>query len=302
MSDVAKWKVRGPVKTLRTEFAMWDPNREEWQPPQHSNLTTFHPGGHVSACDTNNSDGSIAHSRWLYDETDRLIESNFRLNDGPIERTVYFYDEAGRHLRTMRKESEIETCTYDARGIKTKQCHLVFRADAYGIEGTDVSYGAPGAAKMIITYDEKDLPAIVNFEDLNGNRVRDVSFVRDSAGLLLSEETHFGADFLLDQVPAEGREELAAELAKTFGEFFSRITYTYDSRGRRLERMTKFGTLSESRTTYQYGDYDDPIAETTEENASVQQHRFEYVYDPQGNWTERIVPGSNIERRLITYY
>ena len=155
---------------------------------------------------------------------------------------------------------------------------------------------------MIITYDEKDLPAIVNFEDLNGNRVRDVSFVRDSAGLLLSEETHFGADSLLDQVPAEGREELAAELAKTFGEFFSRITYTYDSRGRRLERMTKFGTLSESRTTYQYGDYDDPIAETTEENASVQQHRFEYVYDPQGNWTERIVPGSNIERRLITYY
>jgi hypothetical protein len=45
----------------------------------------------------------------------------------------------------------------------------------------------------------------------------------------------------------------------------------------------------------------------------IQQHtRFEYRYDTQGNWTERIVSGraeqnpdfqrSNIERRTITYY
>ena len=302
MNDVAKWKLRGAVKTLRTEFATWDPSREEWQPPRYSTLTSFLPGGSVSTSDTHNPDGSVAHSRWLYDATERLLDSNFWINDGPIEKTAYFYDEAGRHQRTTRKESDIETCTYDAHGIKTKQCHLVFRADAYGIEGTDQSYGAPGAVKMITTHDANNLPAKVIFEDANGHRVRDVIFERDCAGRPLNEEVHFEADSFLDNVPAEGREEFAAELKKVFGETLSRTTYVYDSRGRRLERMIKFGTLSETRTTYQYGDHDDPIVETSEENGIVQQHRFEYIHDPQGNWTERIVPGSNIERRMITYY
>jgi hypothetical protein len=197
VNDVSRWKVHGPVKTLRTEFAVWDLDREEWQPPRHSSLTSFLPGGRVSACDTNNADGSVAHSRWLYDESDRLLESTSWLNDGPVQRTAYFYDEAGRHRRTMRNETDIETCTYDTRGIKTKQCLLVFRADAYGIEGTDQSYGAPGAVKMIITYDEKDLPAEVVFEDANGRRVTDVNFMRDSAGRLLREEMRFAADSLL---------------------------------------------------------------------------------------------------------
>ena len=281
---------------------MWDPNREEWQPPRHSTLTSFLPGGSVSTSDTHNPDGSVAHSLWLYDATERLLESNFRLNDGPVESTVYFYDEAGRHQRTVRNQTDFETCTYDAHGIKTKQCYLVFHADAYGIEGTDQSYGAPGAVKMITTYDTNNLPAKVLFEDANGHRVRDVTFERDSAGHPLNEEVHFEADSFLDKVPAEGREEFAAELKKVFGETLSRTTYAYDSRGRRLERTIKFGTLSESRTTYQYDDHDDPVAEITEEGTSVTEHRFEYVYDPQGNWTERIVPNSNIERRIITYY
>jgi hypothetical protein len=129
MNDVAKWKVRGAVKTLRTEFAIWDPNQQDWQPPQHSALTAFLPGGSVSASDMNNADGSIAHWRWLYDATERLLESNFWLNDGPVERTVYLYDEAGRHQRTMREQTDFETCTYDARGIKTKQCLLPLRGE-----------------------------------------------------------------------------------------------------------------------------------------------------------------------------
>jgi hypothetical protein len=283
---------------------MWDPDREEWQPPQHATLTSFRPDGAFSTSDTHNADGSVAHSRGLYDETNRLLESNFWVNDGPVERTVYFYDEAGRHQRTAREQTDFETCTYDARGIKTKQRLLPLRGDnvGYGIEGTEVSYGAPGAVRMIITCDENDLPAKVVFEDAKGIPVRDVTFERDSMGRLISEEVHFGADSLLDKVPAEGREELAAELAKTFGEFFSRITYAYDLQGRRLERTTKFGTLSESRTIYRYGDHEDPIAETTEENGGVVEHRFQYIYDAQGNWTDRIVQGSHIERRIITYY
>jgi hypothetical protein len=32
MSDVAKWKVHGPVQTLKNEFATWDPDQDAWLP------------------------------------------------------------------------------------------------------------------------------------------------------------------------------------------------------------------------------------------------------------------------------
>ena len=98
MSDVARWKVHGPVKTLRTEFSTWDLNQDDWQPPKSFTLTTFRSDGAVSNSDTHNPDGSIAHSRWLYDEAGRVSEFNFWMNDGPINRRVYSYDETGRHI------------------------------------------------------------------------------------------------------------------------------------------------------------------------------------------------------------
>jgi RHS Repeat len=134
---------------------------------------------------------------------------------------------------------------------------------------------------------------------------------------------------LLDKVPPEDREEMAAMLKQLY-ETFSSTTYVYDTHGPLLERTNRFGRLSEHRTTYYYDDHGNPIEETTEdrnreasmdENGTVvysldrlklQHNRFEYRYDAHGNWTERIVsirpepnPGfqrSNIERRAITYH
>lgn len=321
MNDVAKWKVRGSVKTLQTEFAVWDLNLESWQPAQHLTLTSFRPAGTVSASDTHNPDGSIAHSRWLYDEAERLTETRFCLNDGLVDTTVCFYDEAGRHQRTVQlnTQTDLVISSYDARGVRTQTRSLGPRGVniAYGIEGTEQAYGAPGAATMIVTDDESVRPAKVIFQDANGRSLREVIFARDHTGRLLSEEMRVG-------------EEFPEPLRKAFGEIFSRITYSYDSRGRRLERMNKFGGIGETRTTYRYDDSDDPIEEVTEDTnremsiddngainyssdrVSVQHNRFEYRYDAHGNWTERIVsirlepnPGfqrSNIERRVITYY
>ena len=165
MSDVAKWKVHGPVETLRTEFATWDLDQNQWQPAQRSTMTSFRPDGNVSASDAHNPDGSIAHLRWLYDDAGRLAESTFRLDDGPVSRTLYSYDEAGRHVRTVQlgpdgARTDLETCTYDAGGKKTKTRFLGLAGAnaAYGIEGTDHAYGAPGATMMTTTYDERDLP------------------------------------------------------------------------------------------------------------------------------------------------
>jgi hypothetical protein len=341
MSDVAKWKVRGAVETLRTEFGTWDLKREEWQPGRRFTTTSFRPDGAVSASDSHNPDGSIVHSRWVYDDAGRLTESNFQFNDGPVDRTVYSYDEAGRHVRTVHlshdgTQTDSENCTYDAGGKKTKVRFLgVGRANiGYSIEGTEQGYGAPGATTMTTTYDERDLPTKVVFQDANHNSVTQVIFVRDSAGRLLSEEMHSSGESqfpgALDKVPPEDRERMAALLKKVFGQPFSSTTYEYDAKGRLIKRANNMGGLSEDRTTYRYDDRDDPIEETTEhrnreagldengavhytaDRVNVQHNRFESVYDAHGNWTERIVsyrlepnPGlqrSNIERRAITYH
>jgi succinate dehydrogenase/fumarate reductase flavoprotein subunit len=92
----------------------------------------------------------------------------------------------------------------------------------------------------------------------------------------------------------------------------------------------RMGALSEERTTSRYNDRDDPIDEisehhsrsagmdadgvvqATEEAPRTHHTRFDYQYDDDGNWTERIVWGrvdessdfqrSNVMRRTITYY
>lgn len=340
MSDVARWKVHGAVETLKSEIAMWDLNRQEWKAAQRLTVTSFHPDGAVSSSDFHNPDGSIAHTRWIYDGAGRLIESNFQFNDGPVDKTVYSYDAAGRHVRTVQvshdgTQTDLESCSYDAAGKKTKVRFLGVRGanTAYGIEGSDGAYGAPGATSMTTTYDERDLPATVIFQDANHNSLRSVTFVRDNAGRLLSEEMHVheGSPVTeLDQMPPEQRAAMAVLFKKVFGDTFSSTTYLYDSQGRVLERTRSMGNLSEEHTTFQYGEREDPIEETTEHrnresridgdgtvhytepSINQQRTRFEYRYDTQGNWTECIVSGradqnpdfqrSNIERRTITYY
>jgi hypothetical protein len=353
MSDVARWKVHGQVKTLRTEFSTWDLNQDDWQPLKHFTLTSFRSDGTVSTSDTHNPDGSIAHSRWLYDDAGRVAESNFWMNDGPIDRTVYFYDEAGRHIRTMQlnrdgTQTVLEVCSYDADGWKTK-LRFLFPCEPdsgckpgnacgastrYGIEGTDTAYGAPGATTMTIMYDERNLPAKVLFHDANHHPLTCVTFQRDSAGRLLSEEMQQGErspfQDIMDQAPPERREQLAAMFKQVLGETVSNTTYAYDAEGRLVKREQRMGGLGGDSTTYRYDAHDDPVEETVEyrsregsldetgnvhyssDRVIVQHNRFEYRYDAHMNWTERIVSfrpesepdfqRSNIERRAITYY
>ncbi len=346
MSDLAKWKVHGPVKTLRKEFATWDLDKQAWQPVRHYTLTSFRPDGKISASDTYNPDGSIAHSRWFYNDDARLTESDScmsdGMSDGPVSRARYFYDEAGRHVRTVNLsqdgiETDSEICTYDAGGKRTKvqsfsptETHTY-----YSIEGTDMGWSAPGAMRMTTTYDERDLPARVIFQDASHHPLRYANLTRDSAGRLLNVELSLGGEPLFQEIteksPTEDREGMAAMLKQIFGGTFSSTTRVYDSRGRMIESTHRMGTLGGDRITYRYDeDHDDPIEETTEhtsreagldeqgvlkyspDRVSIQHNRLDYVYDDHGNWTERIVSirpepnpafqPSNIERRAITYH
>ena len=287
MSDLAKWKVHGPVKTLKSEFATWDQDRQDWHPDHRINVASFDPVGTILSTDVHNPDGTIAHSRWFYDDAGRMLESNSWMNDEPINRIVYLHDETGRPIRATHLDSngtrkDLEVYSYDVDGRKTK-VQFLYRREAdsectagnacgastlYAIEGTDAAYGASGATTLTISYDERGLPAKVSFHDAHRQMLTYLILTRDSAGRLLSVEQHQGEkspfQSHLDKAPPEQRERLAAVLKEVLGETLSSTRYEYDAKGRLVTRENRMGQLGEDCTTYRYRDHDDPVEETIE--------------------------------------
>jgi YD repeat-containing protein len=156
---------------------------------------------------------------------------------------------------------------------------------------------------------------------------------RDGAGRLVKVEIHLGGQSIFGHC----NQPLSPEVGKAtslimeaLGGIFSNTTYSYDSQGRLFERTDSMFNLGGGRTTYRYGDGDDPIEETTEhwrreanleddgtlhytsDKVTAQQNRFEYRYDTHGNWVERTVlirpeanaefQPSNITHRAIAYH
>lgn len=326
MNDLAKRKVHGPVATLKSETATWDANRQDWQPPRFFTITTFRGDGVINTSDTHNPDGSIVHSRWLYDSSGRMTESDSWMNEQAPQRVLYFYDDAGRHIRTAQvrgdgTQTDLETCNYDSNGKGTKTRLLPVSPHAerdggavslgYSIEDTDMMLGGPGAAFMTTAYAAEGQPAKVLLEDQNRQAIREVDFERDASGRLLSVETRMGdsqiKDFA-DRMSPETRERATAVLEEIFGKSFSRTTYRYDTQGRLAERTDSMGTMSEEHKTYRYdGVHEEAVEEITErtsreasvqddgairynpDTVSTQHTRFDYSYDTHGNWTEQVV-------------
>jgi RHS Repeat len=321
MSDLAKWKVRGPVWTLRKEHAEWDPSQGTWQAPRGVSSVTFRHDGQVSEGEFHNPDGSVARWARVYDNDGRIIEEQFWRDDGPRSTVVYSYDALGRlaargNVAPDGARRETETFRYDGAGRKTKVTFLSQdQADTpihYGVEGTEHAYSAPEAVTLTVAYDDRELPTEASFHDANGGLVRRVVFSRDYEGRLLTEVVHFGGESPFRELQPHGdieqRASKAAALKMAFEDrVFCNISYAYDSKGRLQERTLYIGNLSEELTVFEYDDYDDPIAETsrsrnrrvdidddgvvrtTEEEPGVQQHnRYDYQYDSHGNWTERV--------------
>lgn len=342
MADLAKWDVHGPAASLKTEFAEWDLHSGYWKPAGHFTVATFRRDGAIKSTDGYNPEGSVAHSRWIYDESGRLMENHSWMNDDTPHRSLYLYDDAGRHVRTFAvgldgAETDVETNSYDAEGRRTKVSVFASLAGnvSYSIEGTNMGLSAPGAVRVVITYDHNDLPVKEVFEDAEQNPIRQVVMRRDSAGRLVKVELHMGSPMVStfcqsDQPIPAGADSAVSLMMGLFGGIFSETNYVYDSEGRLMERTNSMFSLSLDRTTYRYGDGDDPIEETTEhshreanlaedgtlqytpDKVVAQQNRFEYRYDDHGNWVERTVlirpegnadfQASNITRRAITYH
>jgi hypothetical protein len=346
MNDLPKWKIQGPVRTLRSESSEWDLSSEEWRTPQGFTLVQFLSNGRIAETEHHNPDGSICRSIYSYDAAGRFSELRFAMSGGPVSRTSYLYDEFGRRTRVYHidkdgNEHESEGWRYEHDGRKTKTYSvpkLEPNTDfVYTIEGTEQSYSATGTAIIVTEYDQADRPIEVLFQDAEQRLLRRVTFERDSAGRLVKEELHLtGPNPLadvqkeLENVPPAVRETAASSIEILFGPVLSRTTYAYDREGHLQERLMLMGALAESRTTFRYDDYGNPIDQVTEDssremqideegnirpvkqNSSKHHIHFAYTYASPGNWVERVVwnrlepnpnfQRSNVERREITYY
>ena len=246
---------------------------------------------------------------------------------------LHAYDQAGRrtgsvHVAADGTRRDAEIYGYDGAGRKTK---TLFLPDPGTLD--------PGM--LVVGYgigDDSDDTDEAFFHDANQRLIHRVVRSRDQAGRVLSLVVHFGGetpfpDFPgeLGKVPPEEHARMATLLAQVFADrTFARTDYTYDEKGRLMERTMRMGGLSEHRTTSRYNDHDDPtdeisedhsrgasmdsdgVVHTSDERSEAQHTRFDYQYDDHGNWTERIVWSrieeraeflrSNVIRRTITYY
>ena len=237
MSDLARWELRDSVRTLRTQFAEWNPEAGDWWALKNRFVATFRADGQLSEIAHHNPDGSVPREVRLYDDAGRQTEDQWWSNDVLTRRVVHTYDVGGRSASAVTVDvdgtkHETERCKYDENGRKTKVVFLPLPETSgaicstgscgtmYGVEGTDVVYSAPGATTTTTIYDEQERPSEVSFHDANNALVSRVVFSRDRNGRVLTERMEFaGPGGLLGpafdaKVPADERASMM-ELLKT---------------------------------------------------------------------------------------
>jgi hypothetical protein len=277
--------LRGPVRTLRTQFAEWNPETGDWRPLKSRFVATFRSDGQLSEIEHHNPDGSVPREVRLYDEAGRPTENQWWSNDILTRRVVHTYDVGGRSASAVTIDAdgtkhETERCQYDQNGRKTKivflpvpetsgaTCSAGSCGIMFGVDGTDVAYSAPGATTSTTIYDVHDRPSEATFHDANHALVSRVVFSRDDEGRLLSERMEFaGPRGLLGlamdaNMPTDERASLMELLRTVFEDHtFSHATYAYDDKGRRIETARRMGALSEERVTVGYDDFNNPVEE-----------------------------------------
>ena len=348
MNDLAAWQLRGPVRTLRTDIAEWDPDRREWRNSRRTNDVTFDDVGQLTLSQFHNPDGSIFRQARVHDGG-RIVEEQYWTDEGPRTSRIHSYDAAGRCTEVVEIQPDgrrraVERYQYEGLQGTTKTVFLDVPATSsgdfcvgFGIEGSEHSSSAPGAALQAVGYgDGDDLADTVTFRNAAGEILMTIEFSRDEHGRVTREDIYYGsapAGFPFSpppEMPEEQRESFSAMIDAVMpNRTFASVLYEYDARGRKIACTTRFTILSEERRTYIYDDHDNPILERSANNVmkarfegtghletepeATRSHdvRSEYQYDEHGNWIERIVSGrtdasqpfqrTNVEWRRIEY-
>jgi hypothetical protein len=288
MKAFDQWKLLGPVRACRTEWAEWDATAGGWQLPRRWIQVQFLPNGEITKREDHNPDGSVSHVTNVFAQNGLLLESGFQMDAGPISRTIHRYDNAGRLTQTLAVdgdgvERQSEICSYDDQGRKTRilfvpniegaSCGTSACGTFYGVDGSEQGYGAEGVTTITTLYDDHGKPYEAQFRDQSDAVILRVLFTRDAAQRLVKEESQsgdhppFAVDRAIENASPDEREATASLLAQLFGTHKAMYTtlYSYDDRGRQVERhQLTLGDLSQSRRTIEFDERDNPILEIEE--------------------------------------
>jgi YD repeat-containing protein len=348
MTDCDRWGLRGPVRSCRLQRT-WYSRRcgaELCETDEHGDTTIveFRADGALARRWHHNPDGSEWTSMHEYNGAGQLVIVRTENTAGPVDVQRYEYDAAGRLVRLVARAQDghdriAETYEYDATGRKRKTLYVDLAAQrpdthySWGVEGTDCSYSAPGAATLTTSHNTRDQPTELLFHDTGGRPLSRVEFVYDEAGHLLEEAQTMEAEMLPPGMLAGMSPTHLDAMRALLAAGTLRRQHRYDARGHRIETSSSlFGPLGRDRRTMAYNNLGDQIEEISEdehrdysiddqgrlsdsptkESVSRSEARFHYEYDARGNWIKKTVEGrggadqdfsvSIIEQRTLAYY
>jgi hypothetical protein len=335
--DAKHWELRGPVRSMRSEIAEWDPERQAWKERRFAAFVVFDGHGRVTQQDHRGAGQSFSRIVTTYDEQGRPQRSQSGVVDGANgAATTWRYDDRGRLdsiVTTSAEGAELgrEQFTYDEHGRKSGTTDLGRRrVELCAVDGSDRAHPGHGAVLRRTRYDEGDRPLEVELVDAAGTVVQRVVMQHDAQGRLLSEETWMDPATMVPRrpgMPEEDYRKLEALIAHAWDS--TRTTYEYED-SRLVSQRCRMGRLSEQHATLRYDEHGNLLERTerdvdrgmnvdedgtpriSEDTVRVHQMRASYVYDEHGNWTERVFsyrtsedaeyqPG-NGEWRMIEYY
>ena len=292
MTDLEASSLRGQVRTIRFEFAEFDPQTNDWGPFTQQPMRAFDANGQL--------EGRVRDDAVLSTVVDDRGRTTVSRWPPRVPRQPGM--EYGVGVDPSDARADVLT-RYDAAD---RPVEIVFRnGQQQSLNRIELTYGANGR--------------------LSRERVFNGDVIRASRGT--REQAAGNTTPLSAQELAQFAAVMRAMMPD--GVFMTR-EYVYDQRGRVIELRTTMGGLSETLQTYSYDDHDNVIEEhseeasreasigrggsrtTSNETSSQRWERHVYVYDDRGNWTEKVnlrressdreFKRATIERRTITYY
>jgi YD repeat-containing protein len=315
-----QWGLRGPVHTCQLQRT-WFTRRCgadacETEERGDSTVLEFREDGSLAGRSHRNPDGPEWTSSYQYD-AGRLTAVRTENGASLVSLNIYEYDALGRLVRVTARSANggdrtAECYDYDPDGRKKKTFYVDVANQrpntqyAWGAEGTDSCYSAPGAATLTTLYNEREQPTHLLFYDATDRLLSRVEFSYDADANLIEEAQTNTADTVAPEMltalnPAQ-LETVRAMLGAA-GEPIRRM-HRYDGNGRRIETRSRMGLVGEAIQTMVCNDLGDQIAEISEheereygiddngqltdaptkESVNRWEARFRYDYDANGNW------------------
>lgn len=273
MSARDGWGLRGPVHTCRLEriWYAYCGSAEKCECEERSDVATveFRADGSIGRREHRNPDGSTGTARHEYDEAGRL--TTVRSEDRTGEHVhSHEYGSDGRLARIVVRSGSgeprvVERHEYDAAGRRTKTFYADLTPNinmAFGVEGSESAYSAPGTTAVRTVYNEREQPTVMIFLNNSGQPVSRVELTYDGNGNLIEE----AQVRTMEVLPADALAGMNEAQRETVRAMFSsaRSTHQYDENGRRIETHTHLGMLGGDRRTMAYNEYGDRVGEINE--------------------------------------